>query len=70
MNHRNDLSARANWQVGQRVSRFDSDQHGRVVGVDAKTIKIKWDNGATSVFRHGKLGNVQFVSTPRKREPL
>lgn len=52
-------AARATWRVGQRVIRKDSRELGTVVEVDG-SIKVKWDGGRTSVFRHGKQANVQL----------
>lgn len=69
MSKRAGKAARPNWRVGQRVSRFDADEHGVVIEADDKSVKIRWESGATSVFRHGKPGDVQFVSRRRIRNP-
>jgi len=50
--------ARANWRVGQRVSRKNSGELGTVTQKDG-TIKVKWDDGKTSYFRHKESGNVK-----------
>jgi hypothetical protein len=49
---------RVNWRVGQRVSRKDSRQLGTVIEKDG-TIKVKWDDGRTSYYRHKTPGNVK-----------
>lgn len=46
-------------QVGQRVSRRDSDELGNVVSTTGH-VKVKWDCGATSYFRWGKHANVRL----------
>ena len=48
---------RATWTVGQRVSRKDSDKLGTVVETDG-SIKVRWDDGKTSYFRHEDEANV------------
>lgn len=45
-------------QVGQRVSRKDSEEQGTVVEADGQ-IKVNWDSGQTSYFRRGRQGNVR-----------
>lgn len=50
---------RATWQVGQRVVRKDTEELGVVTEVDG-TIKVKWDGGRTSYFRHGSPANIQL----------
>jgi hypothetical protein len=49
---------RATWRVGQRVTRKDSDELGTVTEKDS-LIKVRWDCGRTSYFRHGQPANVQ-----------
>jgi hypothetical protein len=52
---------RAYWPVGTRVSRkTDTAVLGTVVEQDG-IIKVKWDGGRTSYYRHGELANVQTV---------
>lgn len=53
-------SDRATWHVGQRVSRKDTSEHGTVVEVNGR-IKVKWDHGATSIFKNGASGNVKLL---------
>ncbi len=50
---------RATWCVGQRVARKDTDELGTVVEHDGG-IKVKWDDGKTSYYRHGQEANVQL----------
>lgn len=50
---------RATWRVGERVSRNRTDELGTVMEIDGK-IKVRWDNGQTSYFRHGQQANVQL----------
>ena len=49
----------AMWRVGQRVSRRDSKELGTVTAINGK-IKVKWDGGRTSYFRHGERGNIRL----------
>jgi hypothetical protein len=51
-------ASRTTWRVGERVSRKNSDELGTVVKIDGK-IKVRWDAGQTSYFRHGQQANVQ-----------
>jgi hypothetical protein len=50
---------RVTWFVGQRVSRTDTDELGTVIKING-SIKVKWDRGSTSYFRHGVQGNIQL----------
>ena len=50
---------RTTWHVGQRVSRKNTEELGTVVKVNG-SIKVKWDGGSTSYFRHGNPGNIQL----------
>ncbi len=52
-------ASRATWPVGMRVSRKDTGELGTVVDHDGD-IKVKWDDGRTSYFRHGQQANVQL----------
>jgi hypothetical protein len=52
-------SNRHTWRAGQRVKRKDSDQLGTVIEVGSE-IKVRWDNGQTSYFRHGQRANVEL----------
>jgi len=54
---------RATWQVGQRVSRKHSQDLGSVVKTNG-AIKVRWDAGRTSYFRHGKSANVKLEQVP------
>ena len=52
---------RATWPVGQRVSRKDSEELGTVIKING-SIKVKWDGGRTSYFRHDTQANIQLPS--------
>lgn len=52
-------SKRSTWPVGLRVSRKGSQELGTVVEHDGE-IKVKWDDGKTSYYRHGQQANVQL----------
>jgi flagellar basal body rod protein FlgF len=53
-------ASRATWQVGQRVSRRkNSRELGTVIENDG-SIKVKWDSGQTSYFRHGEAVNIKL----------
>lgn len=67
MPYRDGPTDRPNWCVGQPVARFDSDEEGIVVEANEVAIKVKWQSGATSYYRHGKPCNVQLVNIRRKR---
>jgi hypothetical protein len=54
---------RIKWRVGQRVSRKDTEELGTVIQIDG-AIKVKWDGGRTSNFRHGKSANTKL--SPRE----
>lgn len=47
------------WGVGTRVIRKTSDDLGTVAETNGK-VKVKWDNGQTSYFNHGKPSNVKL----------
>jgi hypothetical protein len=55
----NATADRATWRVGQRVSRKTTKELGTVVGRNG-SIKVKWDAGRTSYFRHGEEANVKL----------
>ena len=50
---------RHTWRVGQRVSRKNSNELGTIMETDG-AIKVKWDNGQTSYYRHGQEANVEL----------
>jgi hypothetical protein len=50
---------RTTWRVGARVSRKISGELGAVVEIEEK-IKVRWDTGQPSYFRHGQQANVQL----------
>ena len=50
---------RAAWPVGLRVCRKDTDELGTVVEHNGE-IKVKWDGGKTSYYRHGAQANVSL----------
>jgi len=58
-----DTTSRAAWRVGQRVSRRDTHELGTVVENDG-SIKVKWDAGRTSYFRHGEAANIKLKVVP------
>ena len=50
---------RAAWRVGQRVSRKNTQELGTVIANNG-SIKVRWDAGRTSYFRHGEAANVKL----------
>ena len=44
---------------GKRVARRGTDELGTIVEVDSH-IKVQWDHGRTSYFRHGQQADVQL----------
>ena len=52
------------WQIGQRVSRKNSDELGFVVEVDRGVVKVKWNGGRTSYYRPGFPANVKVEEPP------
>jgi hypothetical protein len=50
---------RATWRPGQRVARKTNGEVGTVTETDG-AIKVKWDSGRTSYFRHNETANVQL----------
>ena len=50
---------RATWRIGQRVARKDTKELGTVTETDDE-IKVKWDSGKTSYYRHGAAANVEL----------
>ena len=56
------------WPVGLRVSRKGATGLGTVVEHDGK-IKVKWDDGKTSDYRHGEEANGQLVQVGGLRTP-
>ena len=65
MPHVNPTAAadRATWQVGQRVSRKSTNEFGTVIEHNG-SIKVKWDAGRTSYFRHSEAANVKLEEAP------
>jgi hypothetical protein len=53
-------SNRTSWPVGLRVSRKETQELGTVVEHDGH-IKLKWDDGKTSYYRHGQQANVELT---------
>jgi hypothetical protein len=49
-----------------RSIRKDSEKLGIVTEING-TIKIEWDGGRTSYFRHGERGNIKLKRPPAKR---
>jgi hypothetical protein len=57
-------------QVGQRVSRKNTDELGTVTEANGR-VKVKWDSGRTSYFRRLKSANVRLLQvTKLKRARL
>jgi hypothetical protein len=56
-----DASNRKSWIVGLRVSRKDTQESGTVIET-GDMIKVRWDGGSTSYFRHGQEANVQIAT--------
>ena len=52
-------SNRTSWPVGLRVARKDTQELGTVVEHNNE-IKVKWDDGKTSYYRHGQEANVEL----------
>jgi hypothetical protein len=67
MSQSNPATGRATWAIGQRVSRKDTKELGTVIENDG-SIKVKWDAGRTSYFKHGEAANIKLevVASPRK----
>ena len=61
-----DRDRRPRWQVGQRVSRKDSEECGTVIENDG-SLKVRWDTGATSYFRHRDEANVKLEEIISKK---
>jgi hypothetical protein len=57
---------RATWHVGQRVVRKNTQELGTVVEHNG-SIKVKWDAGRTSYFRHSETANVKLKAASAKR---
>jgi hypothetical protein len=55
---------RSTWLTGQRVLRKCTDELGTVVETNG-SIKVKWDSGQTSYFRHGEPANVRLREPPK-----
>jgi len=53
-------SSRSTWPVGQRVSRKTTHELGTVIEHDGE-IKVKWDGGKTSYYRHGQDADVELA---------
>src|SRR5437667_11229569 len=58
---------RATWHIGQRVSRKNTRELGTVVENNG-SMKVKWDAGRTSYFRHSEAANVKLKDVPAKSE--
>ena len=59
-------TSRAAWRVGQRVSRRDTHELGTVIENDG-SIKVKWDAGRTSYFRHSEAANIKLKVVPLRK---
>jgi hypothetical protein len=55
---------RSRWPVGTRVKRKHTDQQGTVVEQGGGSTKVKWDDGKTSYYRRGELGDVEREKPP------
>jgi hypothetical protein len=59
---------RATWHVGQRVSRKNTRELGTVIANNGNgSMKVKWDAGRTSYFRHGEAANVKLKEPPAEK---
>ena len=47
-----------------RVSRKDGRELGTVIKINGK-IKVKWDSGQTSYYRHGDRANIRLGKLPQ-----
>jgi len=56
---------RTTWHVGQRVARKNTQELGTVVEHNG-SMKVKWDGGRTSYFRHSENANVKLKEAPAK----
>jgi hypothetical protein len=54
---------RGNWQIGQRVSRKNTNELGFVVEVERGVVKVKWDRGRTSYYRPDMPANVKLAES-------
>ena len=61
-----DTTSRAAWRVGQRVWRKDTQELGTVIENNG-SIKVKWDAGRTSYFRHGEAANIKLKLVPSRK---
>ena len=61
-----DTKSRAAWPIGQRVSRKDTHELGTVIENNG-SIKVKWDAGPTSYFRHGEAANIKLKIVPSRK---
>jgi len=61
-------SNRTSWPVGLRVARKDTQELGTVVEHNNE-IKVKWDDGKTSYYRHGQEANVELRAAEGVRPP-
>jgi hypothetical protein len=53
--------ARSTWPVGLRVSRKTTHELGTVVDQDGE-IKVQWDDGRTSYYKHGAAADVELIA--------
>jgi hypothetical protein len=53
--------------VGTRVKRKHTDQQGTVVEQAGGSTKVKWDDGKTSYYRRGELGDVEREKPPGRK---
>jgi len=59
-------TGRAAWRVGQRVWRKDTQELGTVIENNG-SIKVKWDAGRTSYFRHSESANIKLKVVPSRK---
>jgi hypothetical protein len=56
------------WPIGLRVSRKDTNQLGGVVE-NVGQMKVQWDDGKTSSYRHAEEANVQLAQVGGLKTP-
>lgn len=69
MPHANPTANRATWQVGQRVCRKSTEELGTVIRVNG-SIKVKWDRGSTSYFRHEAIATAPTLRVPGRQSRI
>ena len=55
----------ARWRVGQRVYR--NERLGTIAELKPNTVKVKWDSGQTSYYRHAAVRFLPAQETAKDR---